>query len=46
MKDYEAKLRKALMHQEHQHRYNLPMEADQEPIPISAVKLPELTEAD
>lgn len=46
MKDYEAKLRKALMHQEHQHRYNLPMEADQEPIPISAVKLPELTEAE
>lgn len=44
LKEYEENLRTALKHQEHQHRYNLPMEVDKEPIPISAVKMPEIVD--
>ena len=40
MKEYEQKLRNAFTHQDHQHRYSLPMQVDQEPIPITAVRLP------
>lgn len=46
LKEYEENLRRSLMHQEHQHRYNLPMEVDKEPIPISAVKMPEIVDTE